>query len=102
MFLEDQISIFKWFLKDHVTLKNGVMAVEYSALLSQEYYILQLPFEIYSKGKMFVNKFISLVNNDCWKNVCEFCEHSFWPWVMQSWHTPGSGPRRSCSVGEDG
>ncbi len=25
MFLEQQISILEWFLKDHVTLKTGVM-----------------------------------------------------------------------------
>jgi len=25
MYLEDQISILEWFLKDHVTLKSGVM-----------------------------------------------------------------------------
>ncbi len=28
MFLENQISILKWFLKDHVTLKTGVMAAK--------------------------------------------------------------------------
>ncbi len=26
MFLEQQISILEWFLKDHVTLKTGVMS----------------------------------------------------------------------------
>ncbi len=28
MFLEHQISIFEWFLKDHVTLKTGVMKLK--------------------------------------------------------------------------
>ncbi len=28
MFLEHQISILKWFQKDHVTLKTGVMTTE--------------------------------------------------------------------------
>ncbi len=32
-FLEHQISILEWFLKDHVTLKTEVMAAESSALL---------------------------------------------------------------------
>jgi len=31
MFLEQKISIIKWLLKDHVTLKTGVMADENSA-----------------------------------------------------------------------
>ncbi len=35
MFLEHQISKMEWFLKDHVTLKTGVMAAEYSVLPSQ-------------------------------------------------------------------
>ncbi len=33
---EHQISILERFLKDHVTLKTGVMAAENSALQSQE------------------------------------------------------------------
>ncbi len=36
MFLEQQISILEWFLKDHVTLKTGEMATENSVLPSQE------------------------------------------------------------------
>ncbi len=32
MFLEQQISILEWFLKDCVTLKTGEMAAENSAL----------------------------------------------------------------------
>ncbi len=28
MYLEPQISILEWFLKDHVTLKTGVMATK--------------------------------------------------------------------------
>ncbi len=30
MFLEQQISILEWFLKDHVTLKTGVMMLKFS------------------------------------------------------------------------
>ncbi len=30
------ISVWEWFLKDHVTIKTGVMAAENSALKSQE------------------------------------------------------------------
>ncbi len=36
MFIEDQISILEWFLKDHVTLKTGVMTAKNVALPSQE------------------------------------------------------------------
>ncbi len=36
MFLEQQISILEWFLKDHVTLKTREMATENSVLPSQE------------------------------------------------------------------
>ncbi len=36
MFIEHQISILEWFLKDHVTLKREVMVAENSALPSQE------------------------------------------------------------------
>ncbi len=31
-FLEQQISILEWFLKDHVTLKTGVVAADNSVL----------------------------------------------------------------------
>ncbi len=37
MFLEDQIRIWEWFLKDHVTLKTGVMAAEISAFLNMPF-----------------------------------------------------------------
>ncbi len=39
MFLEHQISILQWFLKDHVTLKIEVMAAENSVfhLVLQNY-----------------------------------------------------------------
>ncbi len=40
-FLEEQIIILEWFLKDHVTLNTAVMAAENSALSSQEYIIIQ-------------------------------------------------------------
>ncbi len=36
MFLEHKISVSEWFLKDHVTLKIGVMAAENSAIPYQE------------------------------------------------------------------
>jgi len=34
MFLEHQILILEWFLKDHVTLKTGVMMIN-SALITK-------------------------------------------------------------------
>ncbi len=40
MFPEQQISMWAWFLKGHVTLKTEVMAAENSALPSQEYIII--------------------------------------------------------------
>ncbi len=36
IFLEHQIGVLEWFLKDHVTLKNDVMASNDVALPSQE------------------------------------------------------------------
>ncbi len=41
MFLEHQISILEWFLKDHVTLKTGEMADENSAVIIEINYIWQ-------------------------------------------------------------
>ncbi len=35
-FLDHQISILEWFLKDHVALKTGVMPAENSALQLQK------------------------------------------------------------------
>ncbi len=35
MFLKHKISLLKWFPKDHVTLKSGVITDEYTALPSQ-------------------------------------------------------------------
>ncbi len=39
--MKQQISIFEWFQKDHVTLKTGVMAAEISVLPLQELNILK-------------------------------------------------------------
>ncbi len=41
MFLVQQIVTLQWFLKDHVTLKTEVMAVENVALPSQEYILFK-------------------------------------------------------------
>ncbi len=41
MFLEQQISILEWFLKDHVTLKTGVMLLKNQFLLDRNNYILK-------------------------------------------------------------
>ncbi len=41
LFLEHQISILELFLKDHVTLKTGVMAAENSAVITSINLILQ-------------------------------------------------------------
>ncbi len=38
---EQQISILEWFLKDHVTLKTGVIDAENSALITGINYILK-------------------------------------------------------------
>ncbi len=40
MFLEQQISILEWFLKDHVTLKPGVMMLKIQRCITGINYIL--------------------------------------------------------------
>ncbi len=40
-FLEQQISILEWFLKDHVTLKTEVMAANFSFAITGINYILK-------------------------------------------------------------
>ncbi len=52
MFFEQQISILEWFLKDHVTLKTGVMTAENSVLSSPE--------------KNYNYFMLLLINNDLW------------------------------------
>ncbi len=41
MFLEQQISILEWFLKDHVTLKTGVMILKIQLCNTGLNYILK-------------------------------------------------------------
>ncbi len=41
MFREQQISILEWFLKDHVTLKTGVMMLKIQLRITEINYILQ-------------------------------------------------------------
>ncbi len=41
MFVEQQISILEWFLKDHVTLKTGVMMLKIQLRITEINYILQ-------------------------------------------------------------
>ncbi len=41
MFLEQQISILEWFLKDHVTLKTGVLMLTIFSLITGINYILK-------------------------------------------------------------
>ncbi len=41
MFLEQQISILEWFLKDHVTLKTGVMIMKIQLRITERNNILQ-------------------------------------------------------------
>ncbi len=41
MFLEQQISILEWFLKDHVTLKTGVMMLKIQFCFTRINYILK-------------------------------------------------------------
>ncbi len=40
MFLDQQISILEWFLKDHVTLKTGVMMLKIQLRITEINYIL--------------------------------------------------------------
>ncbi len=41
MFIEQQISILEWFLKDHVTLKTGVMTLKIQIYVTGINYILK-------------------------------------------------------------
>ncbi len=41
MYLEQLISILEWFLKDHVTLKTGVMMLKIQRWITGTYYILK-------------------------------------------------------------
>jgi len=41
MFLEHQISMLEWFLKDHVTLKTGVMMLKIQLCITGINYILK-------------------------------------------------------------
>ncbi len=40
MFLDQQISILEWFLKDHVALKTGVMMLKIQLYSKYIYYII--------------------------------------------------------------
>ncbi len=40
VFLKQQISILEWFLKDHVTLKAGVMILKIQLCITEINYIL--------------------------------------------------------------
>ncbi len=41
MFIKQQISILEWFLKDHVTLKTGVMMLKIQLCITGMNYILK-------------------------------------------------------------
>ncbi len=41
MFLEEQISILEWFMKDHVTLKTGEMMLKIHHISQEKKYILK-------------------------------------------------------------
>ncbi len=38
MFFEHQISKLEWFLKDHATLKTGVMAADFKIIIENTYF----------------------------------------------------------------
>ncbi len=81
MFLEQQISILQWFLKDHVTLENGVMMQKiqlcitgirnknYIKEISQEY----ITFKKYMKLEFF---WIVVISFTEFYNIIVFTE--FW------------------------
>ncbi len=50
MFLEQQTSILEWFLKDHVTMKTGVMMLKIQLCISRINYIFK-----YFQYKPFLN-----------------------------------------------
>ncbi len=79
MILEQQISILEWFLKDHVTLKTGVIAAENVALITGINYIFKY-IQVILNSKIFHNitAFAVFASNKCrfgeqkiilWKNI---------------------------------
>ncbi len=59
MFLEQQISILEWFLKDHVTLKTGVMMLK----IHRNYILQYIPIENFFKlYKYFHNIVVFILN----------------------------------------
>ncbi len=58
MFLEQQISILEWFLKDHVTLKTGVMMLKINFYHRNNYILKYIQIEsscLKKSTKIFYN-----------------------------------------------
>ncbi len=58
MFLDQKIIILKWFLKDHVTLKTGVMMLKIQLYITEINYILQYIHIEYNYFKLYFYWFI--------------------------------------------
>ncbi len=70
MFLEQQISMFEWFLKDHVTLKTGVMMLKIQLCITGINCILKyIQISSYYKFLYFA------ILLSFWSNKCSLGEH---------------------------
>ncbi len=75
MFLDHQISFLEWFLKDHVTLKTGVMTLK-----------IQLLFLNYSFYGLFDQMHKALVNlRDFFQNILSYILPTQY-WTFETWH----------------
>ncbi len=86
MFLEQQISILEWFVKDHVTLKTGVMMLKIQLCLSGINYI----FKIHSNRRLLIiyHNFYCIFDNKCslgaHKREKKSCFDEFFVWPVLS------------------
>ncbi len=83
LFYVYQISILEWFLKDHVTLRNGVMAAENSVYITGKNYIWKN-----------INQFNRTFEQNCtcfsgqWRTLFKVCMiHFTFKTIKQSVHT---------------
>ncbi len=71
LFIDQQISILKWFLKGHVTLKIGVTAAENSVLHHNK-----LHFKMLKLKKNSNNYVLNIIVLMCiWSNKCSLGKH---------------------------
>ncbi len=79
MFLEQQISILEWFLKDHVTLKTGVMTLKCSYLKLLDFICKNLLNNSNSDStfKWFGNTLVDIIKHMFHFFFCLYSESTF-------------------------